>query len=485
MAEAPSSTRAAVTLSYRWFRSLVDMPHQPPARQARLAWALLGLTVVLVALSVVIGSVRGQTWNEKFAFIPVSLAFAVMGALVAARTGNRLGWLFLAAATVSAVTVLADAYAGPARTAEPPGAAWVAWAFGVILGIVGPLFWLTPLLFPDGRPPSPRWRPVVWVAILAGLSAALCAALSNVEFSNDFPGLRDPVTVVAPLVTAYNLSQEAGLLVLLAGVISMIVRFRRSGTEQRLQFKWFMYATAIAAVVVFVAGDLTSDPLLEFEIVFPLIPAAVGVAILKYRLYDIDRLISRTLGYAIVTGLLVGLYAGLVLLATHLLSITSPVAVAASTLAAAALFSPLRRRVQRAVDRRFNRVRYDADQTVAAFAARLRDAVDLDAVRSDLVAVVNSAVEPAHISVWTVSGQRLPQRAAPSCPRPSCPRPGGMGGSQLDHAPSSHNSALCAATCSPIRASTSSAGRAGTRRPSRSRSAAWPPAASRAPITAW
>jgi hypothetical protein len=139
--------------------------------------------------------------------------------------------------------------------------------------------------------------------------------------------------------------------------------------------------------------------------VFPLIPIAVGVAILRYRLYDIDRIISRTLSYTIVTGLLVGLYAGLVLLATQVLSITSPVAVAASTLAAAALFSPLRRRVQRVVDRRFNRVRYDADQTVTAFAARLRDAVDLDAVRSDLLTVVNAAVEPAHISVWTARRQ--------------------------------------------------------------------------------
>jgi peptidoglycan/LPS O-acetylase OafA/YrhL len=181
----------------------------------------------------------------------------------------------------------------------------------------------------------------------------------------------------------------------------VIVRFRRSGTEQRLQLKWFLYASAVAAVVVFVSAQYTNDPLLEWEIVFPLIPVAVGVAILKYRLYDIDRIISRTVGYAIVTGLLVGLYAGLVLLATQVLRLHSTVAVAVATLAAAALFSPLRRRVQRIVDRRFNRVRYDADQMIAAFAARLRDAVDLDAVRSDLLTAVNTAVEPAHISVWT------------------------------------------------------------------------------------
>jgi hypothetical protein len=124
------------------------------------------------------------------------------------------------------------------------------------------------------------------------------------------------------------------------------------------------------------------------------------MAVLKYRLYDIDRIISRTLAYAIVTGLLVGLYAGLVLLATRVLSFHTPVAVAAATLAAAALFSPLRRRVQQVVDRRFNRARYDADRTVAAFAAQLQDAVDLDAVRADLVGVVHAALEPAHVSVW-------------------------------------------------------------------------------------
>ena len=130
------------------------------------------------------------------------------------------------------------------------------------------------------------------------------------------------------------------------------------------------------------------------------LPVGMGVAILKYRLYDIDRIISRTLAYAIVTGLLAGVYAGLVLLATRVLSFSSPVAVAASTLAAAALFSPLRRRVQRAVDRRFNRARYDADQTIAAFVAQLKDAVDLDTVRDDLAGVVHQALEPAQLSVW-------------------------------------------------------------------------------------
>jgi hypothetical protein len=382
------------------------MPHQPLGRRSRLAWALLGLTVALIVSTLVIGFTGGEAWNQKFATIPVVIAFAVVGTLVAARTGNRLGWLFLAAGTAGAVSLVLEAYAARAATARLPGAAWAGWAFTVVLGIVSTLFFLVPLLFPDGRPPSRRWWPVVWVAIIAGLAQMVTVALSDANFSSNFPRLRDPVTVVAPLGTPYNQAEAVGLLVLLAGGASMIVRFRRSGTEERLQLKWFMYASAVAAVAIFVAAQFTNDPLLEFEIVFPLIPVAVGIAIFKYRLYDIDRIISRTLSYAIVTGLLVGLYAGLVLLATEVLSITSPVAVAASTLVAAALFSPLRRRVQRAVDRRFNRVRYDADQTVAVFAAGLRDAVDLDAVRSDLLSAVNAAVEPAHISVWTAPAAR-------------------------------------------------------------------------------
>ena len=157
------------------------------------------------------------------------------------------------------------------------------------------------------------------------------------------------------------------------------------------------------------------------------IPAAMTIAILKYRLYHIDRIISRTLAYTIVTGLLVGVYAGLVLLATQVLTIKSPVAVAASTLVVAALFSPVRRRVQRRVDRHFNRARYNADQTVAAFAARLKDAVDLDTVRDDLISMVQTALEPAHISVWV--NHRFRGGTSPAPPPPSGP---GVPGSLAD-----------------------------------------------------
>ena len=374
-----------------------------------LAWTLLALTVLLLTAAVVLGLTGGEAWNLVFGFIPVTLAFALVGALIAVRAGNRLGWIFLAGATVTAVSVAADTYAARAATAELPGAAWAGWILTVSLGATAPFFFLTPLLFPDGRPPSPRWRPVVWVAVAAGLAAAVASAISDVNFSSNFPHLRDPVVLVAPLGTVYNLATSLGPLVFLAGAVSMIVRFRRSGREQRLQLKWFVYASAVSALVVFVAADLGNNPLPEFEIIVPLIPAAVGIAIMKYRLYDIDRLISRTLAYVIVTGLLVGVYAGLVILA-GVLGFSTPPAVAVATLAAAALFSPLRRRVQRAVDKRFNRVRYDGELIVAAFATRLRDAVDLDTVRAELLGVVDSAVQPAHLSVWTAGRDKGEER---------------------------------------------------------------------------
>jgi hypothetical protein len=189
-----------------------------------------------------------------------------------------------------------------------------------------------------------------------------------------------------------------------------VASWRRSSGERRQQLKWLMSGAlvtlACAALTFGLQGSLSGAQgfwrvLANFGwFGFAALPVSIGVAILKYRLYEIDRLISRTLAYTIVTGLLVGVYAGLVLLTTRVLTVSSPVAVAASTLAAAALFSPVRRRVQRAVDRRFNRARYDADKTVAAFAGRLTGAVDLDTVRTDLAGVVSEALEPAYVSVW-------------------------------------------------------------------------------------
>jgi len=189
-----------------------------------------------------------------------------------------------------------------------------------------------------------------------------------------------------------------------------VASFRRSSDERRQQLKWLLSGAVVGlsgAVVVVLVSSLDTHPSAIAQAAITLsavvtlaFPASIGVGILKYRLYDIDRIISRTLAYAIVTGLLVGMYAGLVLLATQVLTLKTPVAVAAATLAAAALFNPLRRRVQHMVDRQFNRTRYDADKIIAAFAARLQDAIDPDTVQAALLGAADQALEPEHASLW-------------------------------------------------------------------------------------
>ena len=197
-----------------------------------------------------------------------------------------------------------------------------------------------------------------------------------------------------------------------AALTGQAAALRRASGERRQQLKWLLGGAVVSGaggVLLFTLGQAGGlAGVLGGAGAFGLLalPASIGVGILKYRLFDIDRIISRTLAYALVTGVLVGVYAGLVLLATGVLGFSSPVAVAAATLAAAALFSPVRRRVQRAVDRRFNRARFDADRIVAAFAARLKDAVDLGSARDDLAGTVHTALEPVHVSVWISGGDR-------------------------------------------------------------------------------
>jgi hypothetical protein len=196
----------------------------------------------------------------------------------------------------------------------------------------------------------------------------------------------------------------------LAAILSLAFRYRRAGTTERAQLNWLVYVAAVIVVALLapipierIMGPGNASNNLQNALgsgAIALVPVAIGIAVLRYRLYDIDRVISRTVAYAIVTGLLVRIYAGLVLLATQVFGFRTPVAVAAATLAAAALFNPVRRRVQHRVDRRFNWARYDAEATVAAFEARLKDAVNLDSVKDDLASVVEKALEPAHVSVW-------------------------------------------------------------------------------------
>ena len=276
------------------------------------------------------------------------------------------------------------------------------------------------LLFPDGRLPTPRWRPVLWAYLVVGASwpvsvyavtiGALAAGDIHLVPGGDLSAVDSPAGSSAWLGSFEGVILPVLAVFWLVFVASQVLSWRRASGERRQQLKWLMSGAAVcmaAVAVTAVVGtlDRSASPALQAvvdiaSLGIAALPVSIGVAILKYRLYDIDRIISRSLAYAIVTGLLVGVYAGLVLLATQVFKFHSTVAVAAATLAAAALFNPVRRRVQLRVDRWFNRARYNADQLVAGFAARLKDTVDLDSVRDDLAGVVHQALEPAHVSLW-------------------------------------------------------------------------------------
>ena len=383
------------------------------------AWSL-GVLIVLFFAALVLLAFAAREAESDIAIFGFAPLLAPVGFVVARRQpGNPLGWMFLALAALSVLGLRPGAYAVLSYRLGhhlPLGVAAVFLALWWVPLIV--MFPLVILLFPDGRLPSRRWRPVLWgyLAVAACWPVSVYAVAISTVAAGDIqivPG-GDLRAVDYPAgSSAWLGSVEAVILPVLAVfwlvfVARQVLSWRRADGERRQQLKWLMSGAAVcmaATAIVAVGGTLDASP--AFQAVLNVVtvgigalPVSIGVAILKYRLYDIDRIISRTLAYAIVTGLLVGVYAGLVLLATQVLGHHSSVAVAAATLAAAALFNPVRRRVQRAVDRRFNRARYDADQTVALFAARLKDAVDLDSVRDDLAGVVQKALEPAHISVW-------------------------------------------------------------------------------------
>jgi hypothetical protein len=380
------------------------------------AWILGGLVVLLAAVVIPLSILaRRDSLAEVGPNLVAAVSFAAVGLVVARhRPGNRIGWLMIAVAI--GVSLYTDSglydvinYRLGRQLPLGPAVLLLYHATEPMLGLLP----LVILVFPDGRLPSPRWRWVlcgylaVGLADMAVLTVAAAYAITRHRIQVDASGQ----LTLASRVLAYEAAGALAAAVVFAALWLLsvgyqMVSWRRSAGERRQQLKWLMAggASAFVSFAIAVALGLTHGIWRALGGVLlagiAALPVGIGVGILKYRLYDIDRIISRTLAYTIVTGLLIGLYAGLVLLATQVRWIHGQVAVAAATLVAAALFNPLRRRVQRAVDRRFNRARYDADQTISAFAARLKDAVELDTVRDDLTRAVSRALEPAHVSVW-------------------------------------------------------------------------------------
>jgi hypothetical protein len=385
------------------------------------ALAVGGLLVALLIADVPLAGLAHQSVNAANGSLPVwiSAPFAVVGFVLAWRNpGNPLGWVILAGAGFSALSEDASFYLVADYRLHHGGLplGWVAlfaqpgWAPGLVLLV------LVFLLFPDGRPPSARWRWVVRAALAVGtvwVASALALTVSaivshhlQVDPGGNLTALDNGAGNAAwwnAVTTATGVVAAACWLASLGG---QVLSYRRSSGERRQQLKWLLTGSAIAGIcigITFSTGNASGFMHVIGVIALAgllALPLSIGVAVLKYRLFDIDRVVSRTLAYAVVTGLLVGVYAAIVLLATQVLRFRAPEAVAASTLAAAALFNPLRRRVQRAADRRFNRAWYDADQTIVAFAGRLKDTMDLDSVRDDLATVVDRALEPAHVSMW-------------------------------------------------------------------------------------
>ena len=379
----------------------------------------------LCVLAVATGNIR-QAPSDNVALLLAFTAFMVVGSLIVAhRPGNPVGWIFSAIGLLAVTGALAEEYAYYAYVTRPgslPGAiaaAWYAgwhWYLTISLTLV-----FTALLFPTGRLPSPRWRPVAW---LAGLTTAALTLLAAFQASLPEIGgrvLPNPVGI-AGVENPEEGPLGAVLFALLSvtavvAFVSLAVRFRRARGDERQQLKWVTYAAALLPLVVL--GDLLPDWAgnLFFALVIAFLPVAAGIAILRYRLYDIDRLINRTLVYGLLTALLAGVYAGVVLVLGQLfggISAKPPSwAVAGATLAVAALIQPARRRIQLAVDRRFNRRKYNAAKTIEAFSARLRDELDLDTLTVELLAVVDQTMQPTRSSLWL----RPPAHASSDIPR--------------------------------------------------------------------
>jgi hypothetical protein len=394
-------------------------------KTARLAWCLWAASLVLTVLGLLfLVTSRSRTGAPVYDYwlvnTVIAIGFSTVGAVITPRLPrqNPVGWLFCTIGLVGGVRLFVAEYAIVTLLAEPgslpstlPGGEALAWISSWVWVLHVGLFVFLALLFPDGRPPSSRWRPLVWgigVVIVAGtVSVALWPETARgFDLINHPLGTEVATDVINPVETiVYVLG--------LIAAASLLVRLRRSKGIERQQVKWFTYAVAVlatSATLAYVVSESTGvvwlDRISSVLVIVSVVglPGAVGIAILRYHLYNIDLIINRTLVYGPLTAVLAGLYLGsilvLQLLFRALTGEESQLVVVASTLAIAALFNPLRRRIQGLIDRSFYRRKYDAVKTLEAFAAKLRDETDLDALSDDLVGVVRGTMQPVHVSLW-------------------------------------------------------------------------------------
>ena len=389
-------------------------------RRIALAIALAAtatVAVATVAVAIVAAVLSPDPVSVEAVLIALSvLALATVGSALAIRVpANAIGLLLIVSALALGVETVGQAYAQRSLTLADgswPGTALAAWLYANLLS--APVLIMTvgiPLIFPDGHVLSPRWRWLV-VAVLLWWAGEFLRSGFAPELIPD-TNVKNPFHIagIAPLLGAIDRSYFIGVPIFLAAIASVAIRYRRGSIVERQQLKWLIAVTAFAAVawIVVITGGVTGSVVLlgigwvSGLLAFTGFPIAIGIAVLRYRLYEIDRIISRSIAWALVTGVLVAVFFGVVVaLQAVLIDFTQgeTVAVAASTLAAAALSQPLRRRVQRAVDRRFDRATYDAQRTVEAFAVRLRDEVALDAVVADLQRTVAASIKPMSSALW-------------------------------------------------------------------------------------
>jgi hypothetical protein len=396
------STATITTASPVWMRWL---PH---------ATALL-ITALFVT-SIVIETTRGDI-GSGVVFLAFCLATLAVGWLVAWKhPGNSIGWLLLAvAAILGALQDPMDLLGNSLAASAPVIASWLIWASGP--GGSGWTWfiavWLLlielPLRFPDGSLPSPRWRWLSWAGL--GVLVFGCVVLSGAA-PEGHPSVASPFVITAggeAVLTPIFIAVLSAAFI--GSVCAMIVRYRNGSEQLRAQIRWVLWAVSIAMVVLiasqFLPANTPDEALLSLWAAgYLLVPVAIGVAVLKYRLYSIDQLISRTVSYSIVTAVVVGFYAGLVIGFTLLLPNLPSLGIALATLIVAAVFLPLLRRVQGFVDRRFNRAAYNAQKVVEAFGERLRSGGDPHAAGGDLVSAVEQTLQPTAVGIWTRTDSR-------------------------------------------------------------------------------